>query len=56
MKNIYKITFEDGNYFETGFNGDFEAAKKYYLGQKFELDETKPMVKCVGVIWLGFGK
>lgn len=54
--NVYKITFENGNYFETRFNGDLETARKYYLGQKFELDEMKPMVKCVGVIWLGTGE
>lgn len=47
------VTFSDGNWFKTGFNGTFEQAEKYYLGQKFELDETKPMVECTRVEQIG---
>ena len=30
-----KVTFEDGDYFTTGFNDDFEGARKYYFGKFF---------------------
>lgn len=33
----YKITFENGDHFITGFNGSLEAAKSYYLGHIFNL-------------------
>jgi hypothetical protein len=45
----YKVTFEDGNYLTTGFNGTLDDAKAYYVGQGFELDETKPLVKAIKV-------
>lgn len=35
------VTLDNGNFFTTGFNGSFEQAEKYYLGQSFEQsDET----------------
>ncbi len=37
----YKITFEDGNTMTTGFNGTLEAAKSYYVGQKFQFGDTE---------------
>lgn len=46
------VSFSDGNWFKTRFNGTFEQAEKY-LGQKFELDETKPMVECTRVEQIG---
>lgn len=51
--NFFKITFEDGNWIQTGFNGSFEDARNYYVGRKFELDESKPMVKVVAVEQIG---
>lgn len=50
--SFYKIIFEDGNTLETGFNGSLADACRYYLGECFELDETKPMVQVVKVVAL----
>lgn len=47
--SYYKIIFEDGNTLTTGFNGSYSDACRYYLGEMFELDETKPMVQAVKV-------
>ena len=35
-----KVTFEDGNYLHTKFNGTIETAKKYYFGNVFNLGEV----------------
>lgn len=40
MQN-YRITFENGDYFMTGFNGDLAAAKSYYLGRIFNLGTVR---------------
>jgi hypothetical protein len=49
--NNFKIFFEDNNSFVTGFNGDLNAAKSYYLNKLFNLGvENDRMVKCVAVI------
>lgn len=45
----YKITFDTGQIIKTGFNGELIDASKYYLNNKFELDEEKPMAKAVSV-------
>jgi hypothetical protein len=45
----FKITFDTGQIIKTGFNGDLITASKYYLNNKFELDEEKPMAKAVKV-------
>ena len=45
----YKITFDNGQIIKTGFNGKLIDASKYYLNNKFELDEEKPMAKAVKV-------
>jgi hypothetical protein len=50
-----KITFDNGNYLKTGFNGTLDDAKKYYLGAKFNLtsnfEDGAPEVfaRCVSV-------
>ena len=46
---FFKITFSCGTIVKTGFNGDLEEAKKYFLNQEFELDESRPMSKGVKV-------
>ena len=33
--NEYKITYEDGDYLFTRFNGNIIEAKNYYLGHSF---------------------
>jgi len=33
--NSFKITCDTGNNWETGFNGTFEQAKAYFMGQSF---------------------
>lgn len=35
--NGYKIGFENGESFTTGFNGNLDEAKAYYLGKVFNL-------------------
>ncbi len=45
----YKVTFEDGNTITTGMNATMDEATAYYMGQSFEFDDTKPMVKAVKV-------
>lgn len=49
-----KITFEDGNSFHTGFNGDIADLNAYYLGKYFNFGDTEEhpvdkMVKAVKV-------
>lgn len=45
----YKITFDNGETMETGFNGTLKDAENYYLNKFFELDEEKPMATAVKV-------
>lgn len=45
-----KVYFSDGDSLYTQFNGTLEEAQNYYVGQKFELDENKPMAGVVGVV------
>jgi hypothetical protein len=45
----YKVTFADGNSLVTSMNADIDEARAYYVGQSFELDETKPRVRAVSV-------
>ena len=33
----FKIGFENGDSFETGFNGTLDEARRYYLGRVFNL-------------------
>lgn len=56
MIAIY-VFLDNGNFFTTGFNGSFEQAEKYYLGQSFEQsDETMAKVVKIEIApWL-FGK
>ncbi len=45
-----RVFFENGDSLETSINLDLDGAKKYYVGQYFELyDDTKPSVKAVAV-------
>ena len=46
----YKITFENKNYFYTGFNGSLLDVKNYYLNKYFNFGiEGDLMVKAVKV-------
>jgi len=52
--NYYKVTFEDGNTINTGFNGSLADAQSYYVGQKFQFGDTEErpfdvMVKAIKV-------
>lgn len=42
-----KITFNNGQFIKTGFNGTLKDANFYYLNNLFELDEEKPMAKAI---------
>lgn len=46
-----KVTFDDGDHLNTGINLDLEGAKKYYLGNTFNLGigPKDRMVKAVKV-------
>lgn len=48
-RRFIQVTFEDGNVIRTSINGTKDEVEAYYLGQQFELDETKPTVKAVKV-------
>lgn len=37
-----RVHFDDGQTIETNINGTDEEIRRYYLGQPFEFDETKP--------------
>jgi hypothetical protein len=52
MQHQIEVTFEDGNSLTTTINGTKEEIEGYYVGQRFELDETKPLVKCIGIRFL----
>lgn len=54
-RNDFRVTFEDGNTINTGFNGTLEEAEAYYLGKYFNpnLGEADRMVKAVKVEQLG---
>lgn len=46
----FKITFSNGNSFNTGFNGNIHEARAYYLGNLFNIGaEEDDMQKCVSV-------
>lgn len=46
----FKITFANGNSFNTGFNGNINEARAYYLGNYFNLGSVEDdMQKCVAV-------
>lgn len=45
----YTVTFEDGQTLTTSMNTDLDGARAYYVGNRFELNELKPMVKAVAV-------
>ena len=54
VMSFYRVTYENGNVSETGFNGTLEDAKSYYLNQSFQFGDTeeKPfddMVKAINV-------
>jgi hypothetical protein len=51
MKTV-RVTFEDGNSLVTQINGSDDEIRAYYLGRRFELDETKPLVAAVAVEFL----
>lgn len=48
--NTFRVLFEDGDSLVTGMNATLEEAKTYYVGQGFELDEMKPLVRAVAVV------
>jgi len=46
----YKITYANGDHETTGFNGDIEAARGYYLGKTFNIGTVNDnLQKCVAV-------
>jgi len=48
--NHFKITFENGDYFTTGFNGNLNDALNYYLNNYFNLGRVKDnMQKAIKV-------
>lgn len=49
MQTTIKAIFEDGNYLVSTINGTFEDAAEYYVGQYFEIQEEKPLVRCVKI-------
>lgn len=52
----FKIGFENGDSFETGFNGTLDEARRYYLGRVFNLGAVDDdMQRCNSVeqlLWL----
>lgn len=47
----YKVTFENGNYFTTCFNGDIQDAKAYYLGKVFNIGTISDnLQRCTSVL------
>lgn len=47
---FYKITYANGDHETTGFNGDLEAARGYYLGKTFNIGTVSDnLQKCVDV-------
>lgn len=52
MMDSVKVTFENGDSFETDFNAEVsrEEIKKYYLGKYFNLGSVDDnMQKCINV-------
>lgn len=46
----FKIGFENGDSFETGFNGTLDEARRYYLGHMFNLGAVDDdMQRCNSV-------
>ena len=46
----FKIGFENGDSFETGFNGTLDEARRYYLGHVFNLGAVDDdMQRCNSV-------
>lgn len=46
----FKIGFENGDSFETGFNGTLDEARRYYLGRVFNLGAVDDdMQRCNSV-------
>ena len=46
----FKIGFENGDSFETGFNGTLDEARRYYLGRVFNLGTVDDdMQRCNSV-------
>lgn len=51
MMNSFKVEFQNGDHFVTGFNGSFYEAKTYYLNKYFNFSiEGDIMVKCINVL------
>ena len=49
-----KVTYDNGDYTVTGFNGTLDEAVKYFLGSTFNLGtERDDMHRCVKVELLG---
>ena len=49
-----KVTYDDGDYTVTGFNGTLDEAVRYFLGSTFNLGtERDDMHRCVKVELLG---
>lgn len=44
-----KVIFDNGDFLHTSINGQEDEIIRYYVGTLFELDEEKPLVKCVSV-------
>lgn len=48
--NTFKITYNNGDYNITRFNGTIETARRYFLGNTFNLGVGEDLlVKCVNV-------
>ena len=49
----FKVTFENGDYFYTAFNGTKEEIRNYYIGKIFNLGvEKDDLQKCIAVEFL----
>lgn len=46
-----KVIFEDGDYLTTRINLSLEEAKKYYIGNKFNLGSVEDnFKKCIDIV------
>lgn len=49
-----KVTFNDGDYFYTRFNGTREEAESYYLSRNFNTGSSGDRIRqCVSLEFLG---
>lgn len=47
------VVLEDGDFFQTKFNGTYDEAMKYYVGKTFNMGSVKDDIKkCVSIYFL----